>query len=331
MPQTRAGGALRNNPDPAWHAGGMITLAQAVEAFTVWNRDVRRLSANTIRAYGSALGDFTAQCRAQVRDDVAVLCLDDLRDWLWQGQQRGLARSTLAHRSAVARSFGRWLYEQQLIETDPAARLQAARSGRTLPVVHSRATMRRLLDDAGAAAQTGEPTLVRDWAILELLYASAVRVSELTGLSVDDLDLDRRTVRVIGKGDRERVAPFGEDAGRALQQYLVQARGQLMTRSDHALPQHRGHALFIGDTGTAMGARSVRRVVTDALAAQPGAREAGPHSFRHTAATHMLDGGADLRTVQEMLGHASIGTTQIYTHVSSAQLASAYLQAHPRA
>lgn len=310
----------------------MTTLAQAVAGFTVWNRDVRRLSANTIRAYAGALDDLAARTRARVRDDVAELSLDDLRDWLWQGQQRGLARSTLAHRSAVARSFGRWLYEQQLVETDPAARLQAARSGRTLPVVHSRATMRRLLDAAAATADgDDDPTHIRDWAILELLYASALRVSELTGLRVDDLDLDRRTVRVIGKGDRERIAPFGEDAGRALRRYLERARGSLIARAGRARPSDHGHSLFIGDRGAAMGARSVWRVVTAALAAQPGAREAGPHSFRHTAATHMLDGGADLRTVQEMLGHASIGTTQIYTHVSSAQLAAAYLQAHPRA
>ncbi|MCD7100882.1 tyrosine recombinase XerC [Pseudoclavibacter sp. 13-3] len=304
-----------------------ISVAEAIDRYLNDIRAVRGLSANTVKAYGIDLNDLAAELADAQVTRIQQLSLEHLRDWLWHSSQRGLAETSLARRSTVARSFGRWVFEQGIVETDPAARLQVPKTSRTLPVVHSRQTMRALLEHAHEAAASGDPVKARDWAMLEVLYASALRVSELVGLTLDDIDHDNRLITVIGKGDKERVVPIGEIALAAIDQYLAAARGTLAAR---ALHPDAAHHLFLGARGGQINARTVHGVVTQALTAV-GARNAGPHSFRHTAATHMLDGGADLRAVQTLLGHSSIGTTQIYTHVSVEQLASSYLQAHPRA
>jgi len=182
-----------------------------------------------------------------------------------------------------------------------------------------------LLDDLAARAATGEPAALRDHAVVELLYASALRVSELVGAKTADLDLERMTVRVLGKGGKERVVPFGIPARRALEAYLADARDVL--RGDRDDPG----TVFLGARGRPLSTRAVYELVARLLVDLPGSGPAGPHAFRHTAATHLLDGGADLRAVQELLGHASLATTQIYTHVSSERLRESYRLAHPRA
>jgi integrase/recombinase XerC len=184
--------------------------------------------------------------------------------------------------------------------------------------------MEEILQGLIIRADTEDSVALRDWAIVEVLYATALRVSELVGLRVDNLSMAERTLRVVGKGNKERVVPFGIPAERALRRYLDAGRPALLATSDS--PQ-----VFLSLTGKALGPRTVYQVVAALLSQYPGSGPVGPHTLRHTAATHLLDGGADLRSVQELLGHASLGTTQIYTHVSTERLTAAYQQAHPRA
>jgi integrase/recombinase XerC len=224
------------------------------------------------------------------------------------------------------RGFLAWARESGHVESDPGARLVTPKRGRTLPRIASTDALRDLLDDLTARAADGDPALLRDAAVLEVLYAAAVRVSELCGLDVTDLDRSRRTVRVLGKGSKERVVPYGGAAERAIDAYLVRGRPVLAARGEEA-----GSALFLGNRGRRLGVRSVYDLVSRALGPAVGSSAVGPHALRHSAATHLLDGGADLRAVQEMLGHASLGTTQIYTHVSSERLKETYRLAHPRA
>jgi integrase/recombinase XerC len=208
---------------------------------------------------------------------------------------------------------------------DAGARLKAPRPDQHLPRVLTRAQVYDILAGLAARAASGDPVAVRDLAIVELLYASAIRVSELVGLGTADIDHGRRTIRVLGKGSKERVVPFGIPAARALEAYLDEARPVLLDGRPDA------GTVFLNTRGTAMSTRSVYQLVASLLADVPGTGPSGPHAFRHTAATHLLDGGADLRAVQEMLGHSSLSTTQIYTHVSAERLRQAYATAHPRA
>lgn len=207
---------------------------------------------------------------------------------------------------------------------DPAARLRSPKADKTLPRVITREQMGEILEGLAARAADGDPGSLRDVAVIELLYAAGIRVSELTGLDVDDVDLDRLTVRVVGKGSKERVVPFGVPALRAIRAWVSGGRPRLAVAGS-------GPALFLGARGARLGSRAVYELVAGLLADVPGRGPSGPHALRHTAATHLLDGGADLRAVQELLGHASLGTTQIYTHVSTERLKEAYRIAHPRA
>ncbi|PRB18947.1 tyrosine recombinase XerC [Microbacterium sp. MYb62] len=300
-----------------------MELAAATEAFVDHLERVRRLSPATVKAYRSDLRDLAS---ASGGLPIEAVDLEVLRDWLWRATQRGDARSTLARRSAAARSFFSWAKEQELISHDPSLRLVAPKKGRTLPTVASREAMSSLLDAHREAAQEGDPIALRDHAILELLYGSGVRVSELCGLDIDDLDLDRGTARVLGKGAKERVVPYGAPARDALVAYLHRGRPVLVARARTFTP-----AVVLGSRGARIGPRTVYELVARVLGPIVGAETIGPHALRHTAATHLLDGGADLRAVQEILGHASLGTTQIYTHVSTERLAATYRLAHPRA
>ncbi|GAA3945595.1 tyrosine recombinase XerC [Microbacterium soli] len=294
-----------------------------MEAFLAHLTQVRRLSVSTVRAYRSDLADLG---RAVGDGDLATVDLETLRDWLWRATQRGDARSTLARRAAAVRSFFGWARETELVPVDPSLRLVTPRRVKTLPVVASADGMRELLEQRRSAASGGDPIALRDHAILELLYAAGIRVSELCGVDVDDVDLHRRTVRVVGKGDKERIVPFGRPAADAVGAFLTRGRDALLARSTASTP-----ALFLGARGARIGPRSVYALVTRALGPVVGTEHVGPHALRHSAATHLLDGGADLRAVQEILGHASLGTTQIYTHVSAERLTAAYRLAHPRA
>lgn len=300
-----------------------MEYAAATEAFAEHLDRVRRLSPATVRAYRSDLRDLGETVGGLELEHVT---LDTLRDWLWRATQRGDARATLARRAAAARSFFTWAQEQNLIEHDPSVRLVAPRRGRTLPTVASQDAMAQLLDHHRDAAASGDPIALRDHAMLEMLYGAAIRVSELCGLDVDDLDTDRGTARVLGKGAKERIVPFGRPAVTAVGAYLTRGRPALLARATAP-----SAALFLGARGARIGPRAVYTLVAEVLAPVVGSETVGPHALRHTAATHLLDGGADLRAVQEILGHASLGTTQIYTHVSAERLAATYRLAHPRA
>lgn len=300
-----------------------MRIAEAAEGYLRHLEQVRRLSPATVRAYRSDLAGLQATCGDV---DLAQVDLEALRDWLWQAVQRGDSRATIARRTAAVRGFFAWATETEVIEADPSLRLVSPKRGKTLPKVATAQTLDGVLAQMAQAAADGDPAALRDHAVLELLYGAAVRVSELCGLDIDDLDPDRRTVRVLGKGSKERVVPFGLPALRAVEAYLVRGRPALAARADGAAAS----ALFLGARGGRLGPRAVYDLVSRRLGPELGA-QVGPHALRHSAATHLLDGGADLRAVQEILGHASLGTTQIYTHVSSERLTATYRLAHPRA
>lgn len=315
-------------------------LDRAVGDYLGHVRHERGYSEHTVDAYASDLADLARFAGERGVDDVAGLDLDLLRDWLWVATERGLARATVARRAASARGFCAWLERTGAVTVDPAARLRAPRAKRTLPRVVAAPAVTALIEGLQLAAVDGDPVAVRDLAVIELLYACGLRVSELVGLDVDDVDRGNRTVRVTGKGSKERVVPYGAPAAAALDRYLEQARPALMAAAAYVDPgrtatgtaaRSSGHAVFLGVRGGRLGVRAVHRLVAGLLADLPGSGPAGPHAFRHSAATHLLDGGADLRAVQEYLGHASLGTTQIYTHVSAERLKQTYATAHPRA
>jgi integrase/recombinase XerC len=210
-------------------------------------------------------------------------------------------------------------------ESDSGVRLKSPKAEKSLPRVITAASLDDVFEALTARAATDEPGPIRDLAVIELLYASGIRVSELVGLDQGDVDLDRLTAMVTGKGNKQRVVPFGTPAATSIADYLARSRPSLVAS------QPNEKALFVGARGTRMNVRTVYQLVASLLSEIPGAGPIGPHTLRHTAATHLLDGGADLRIVQEMLGHASLGTTQIYTHVSTERLRQTYEQAHPRA
>lgn len=309
-----------------------VDIWSSIDGFSEHLASERRLSPQTVRAYASdlrQLADFATGRDVELVDGVT---LDLLRDWLWAASEAGSSKATLARRTATAKAWSAWLLRTGRVDSDVAARLRSPKTGRTLPRVVGRGPFDDLLAGLEDRAASGEPNALRDLAVVELLYASALRVSELCGLDRDDLDLDRLTVRVTGKGDKERVVPFGVPAQSAIVDYLTSARPQLVAR---AAANDRGPtpaaALFLGARGGRLGPRSVYTLVARLLDAVPGGGPAGPHALRHTAATHLLDGGADLRAVQELLGHASLATTQIYTHVSVERIKESYRNAHPRA
>lgn len=303
-----------------------MEIRAAREAFTASLISERGYSANTVRGYTVDLSDLEGFAGRRGVTDVSGLSLDLLRDWLWVASEKQLARATLARRTAAVRGFTAWLVRSEHLELDPALRLRSPKGHRTLPRVLTATGMEGVLERLDAQAESGDAAAIRDLAVIELLYASALRVSELCGLDVDDLDRERLTLLATGKGDKQRTVPFGVPAARAIDRYLAEARPALVAEAAPATP-----ALFLGDRGGRLGTRAVYRLVAGLLEEVPGSGPAGPHTLRHTAATHLLDGGADLRAVQELLGHASLGTTQIYTHVSTERLKRAYDQAHPRA
>ncbi|WP_285137165.1 tyrosine recombinase XerC [Microbacterium sp. lyk4-40-TSB-66] len=321
-----------------------MRTSEVVEGYLAHVADVRRLSPATVRAYRADLADLV---RAVGDGDITRIEVDDLREWQWQATKAGQAKATAARRASTVRGMFAWAAEKGLVEADPSQRMVSPKRGRTLPTVATAEALDGVLSDAASAAGTGDAIALRDHAVLEALYGSGARVSEICGLDLHDVDHERRTLRLRGKGDKERVVPFGLPAEHALQAYLVRGRPVLVARRQAALhevhggeekPQPRGlpakgdeRAVFLGAKGARLGARAVHTLVSRTVAPRVGAEVLGPHALRHSAATHLLDGGADLRAVQEILGHASLGTTQIYTHVSAERLREAYRLAHPRA
>jgi integrase/recombinase XerC len=284
----------------------------------------RTLSENTLRAYSSDIAQFVAFAEEERVSQTVECDLELARSWVWSQAEAGVAGATLRRKVSALKRFSAWLVSHGHTRGDIAARLRTPASSSSLPRVMGRTQMDEILSALIARADTEDPVALRDWAMVEVLYATAIRVSELVGLRLDNLSLAERTVLVVGKGNKERVVPFGIPAGRALNRYLLSGRPALVTAGDSP-------NVFVATTGKALGARSVYQVVATILSQYPGTGPVGPHTLRHTAATHLLDGGADLRSVQELLGHASLGTTQIYTHVSTERLSAAYKQAHPRA
>ena len=300
-------------------------MQQTAEAFVRHLTVERGLSPRSVRAYSADIDSLIEYVSRRGRSSVEQIGLADLRGWLALQQTSGRARSTVARKASAARTFTSWLARTGRAATDTGARLARPKAHRTLPQVLGPGHVDELMASATDRAENdADPVSVRDLAILELLYGTGIRVSELCGVDIDDLDAHRRTVRVFGKGAKERTVPYGVPAQRALDRWLNGPRAALATSGS-------GPALFLGRRGRRIDPRAVRTLVHEQLRAVEGAPDLGPHGLRHTAATHLLEGGADLRSVQELLGHATLATTQIYTHVSVDRLKRAYDKAHPRA
>ncbi|MFD8495731.1 tyrosine recombinase XerC [Amycolatopsis sp. NPDC059657] len=283
----------------------------------------RGLSEHTVRAY---IGDVVSLLGFVYRDesaDLSALDVGVLRAWLAGQRSGGASRTTLARRAAAVRTFTTWAQRRGALAADPGARLVAPRAHRKLPGVLRPEQAEELMRASASGAAERDPVALRDHAVLELLYATGVRVSELCGLDVEDVDFARRMIRVLGKGDKERMVPFGAPADAAVREWLDAGRAGLAAPGSTAL--------FVGIRGRRMDQRSVRRLVHEAVGSVPGAADMGPHGLRHSAATHLLEGGADLRSVQELLGHATLASTQLYTHVTVERLKAIHDRAHPRA
>lgn len=297
-------------------------LARALAAYETHLVSERNLAPHTVRAY---LGDIAGLLDHAARlgiGDVAGLDLRTLRSWLAKQQSLGRSRTTLARRGTAARVFTGWLVRTGRSPYDAGSALAAPKTRKKLPAVLRVDEADALL--SAAAEGDGTPRGLRDIAVLEVLYATGIRVGELVALDVDDVDQARRVVRVLGKGSKERTVPYGAPAASALEAWLVGGRPRLAVADS-------GPGLFLGVRGGRLDQRAVRTLVHRAVAGVPGAPDLAPHGLRHSAATHLLEGGADLRSVQELLGHASLATTQLYTHISADRLRAAYQQAHPRA
>jgi integrase/recombinase XerC len=285
----------------------------------------RTLSIHTVRAYIGDLDSFLAHLEVVQVKTPADITLAHIRSWLANVQVKGGARTTLSRRATSIRLFTKWAAKNGYLEKDIGATLATPKAHRTLPPVLSVSDASTTMESLAArVAEEDSAIAKRDCAIVEVLYASGARVSELCGLDLGDIDYSRNTIRVLGKGNKERTIPLGNPAMKALTDWIKNGRPEI--QSDKS-----AGAVFLGSRGKRIDQRTVRTIVYEALTALEGMERLGPHALRHTAATHLLEGGADLRTVQEILGHASLATTQIYTHVSTDRLQKAFKQAHPRA
>ena len=298
-------------------------LKQAANEFADYLQAARGYSMNTVKAYETDVLDLAAYLSKLEVSQVAQIELDQVRDWLFAADQSGLAKSTLARKSAAIRSFSAWLKKNELVDVDFAQRLKSPKSTRSLPKVVSRETLAEIFQTLSSNANVENPNAMRDLLAIEILYASGCRVSELVGLNLEDVDYARNILRVMGKGSKQRMVPFGVPAREALDAWVRHGRSQFLNDKS-------GQALLINSRGQRLGVRQVYALVASLTDGTPTGAT-GPHALRHSAATHLLDGGADLRAVQELLGHASLGTTQIYTHVSVERLRDGYEKAHPRA
>ena len=303
----------------------MPTFEKVLGEYTHHLTKERSLSEHTTRAYLGDLTSFFDNLELQKVDDLSDVTIAHIRSWLATQQVKGGARTTLSRRAVSIRLFTKWATKKGFLAKDIGLTLATPKGHRTLPEVLSVADATVAMDSlATRVAEEESATSIRDCAILEVLYASGARVSELCGLDLDDIDYQRNTILVLGKGNKERTIPLGNPAMKALNNWIKNARSEMANGTS-------GEAVFLGVRGKRIDQRTVRTVVYEALEALEGAQRLGPHALRHSAATHLLEGGADLRTVQEILGHASLATTQIYTHVSTERLQKAFKQAHPRA
>ena len=298
-----------------------------IDAWGVYLRANLAVSEHTLRAYVSDLRSFTTYSQVDelsTENIRSVVILRAIRAWLASLVQQGKSRSTISRRTASIRSFTAWAYRRGYLDSDPGLLVTSARGDQKLPQVQTPSDTAELLSYAATRTrEENSPAAIRDWAILETIYATGIRVSEVCSLDTTSIDQQGMTLRVIGKGNKERVVPFTRACLSALQAWLSHGRPSL------AIPEA-GRALFVGDKGRRIDPRVIRAMI-HRMCAQAGVRDLAPHALRHTAATHILAGGADLRAVQEMLGHSSLQTTQRYTHVDAQRLSAIYKQAHPRA
>lgn len=285
----------------------------------------RNLSENSVRAYLADLESLLVHVNQLGISEFSQLTLNHIRSWLANLQSRGAARSSLTRRVVSIRAFTYWGARNGWLEADIGRDLIAPKPERHLPDILDIESAALTLEALQTRASEDEgPLTQRDLAIVETLYGSGIRVSELTGLNLEDIDRERNTLRVVGKGDRERIVPIGLPAIRAIEDWISRGRRKISNDINE-------RALFLGSRGKRIDQRVVREIVYEATGALGSNKRLGPHALRHSAATHLLEGGADLRTVQEILGHSSLSTTQIYTHVSEERIKKAYDQAHPRA
>jgi len=280
-------------------------------------------SPNTVKAYTSDVSDLASFMESKNQNEISDLDLELVRDWLWRVSEKGLSKTTLARKSASIRAFTAWLYKNGNLDSDPGLKLRSPKASRTLPKVVSRDAMSGIFEKLEPSATPDNPAAIQDLLMIELLYGSGIRVSELVGLNLEDIDYSRKILRVTGKGNKQRMVPFSDPAGDALATWIRVGRPQFENEVSQS-------ALLINSRGKRVGVRQVYALVASLLS-NTAVGQAGPHALRHSAATHLLDGGADLRAVQELLGHSSLATTQIYTHVSVDRLKQGYLKAHPRA
>ncbi len=297
-----------------------------IDAWGVYLRANLAVSEHTLRAYVSDLRAFIVYCQVDelsTENIRSVVTLRAIRAWLASLVQQGKSRSTISRRTASIRSFTAWAYRRGYLDSDPGLLVTSARGDQKLPQVQTPSDTAELLSYAATRTrEENSPAAIRDWAILETIYATGIRVSEVCSLDTTSIDQQGMTLRAIGKGNKERVVPFTRACLSALQAWLSHGRPSL------AIPEA-GRALFVGDKGRRIDPRVIRSMI-HRMCAQAGVRDLAPHALRHTAATHILAGGADLRAVQEMLGHSSLQTTQRYTHVDAQRLSAIYKQAHPR-
>jgi integrase/recombinase XerC len=296
------------------------SLGEALAGFERFLTLERNRSANTVAAYLGDLSLLLTHLAERGERDISGLTLRTLRSWLAGLHDEGAARTTLARRAAAGRTFTAWAYRQGLLEADVGELLVSPRPHRSIPGVLSADEAAHLIEELDG----DKPEQLRDRLVLELLYGTGIRVAELVGLDLADVDRSRRVVRVLGKGNKQRTVPFGAPADTAVHRWL--ASGRPIWCTDQS-----GAALLLGRRGRRLDQRAARDIVNRSTAGTLGGNGMSPHGLRHSAATHLLDGGADLRAVQELLGHASLATTQIYTHVSVERLRSSFNQAHPRA
>ncbi|CAB4582291.1 MAG: tyrosine recombinase [Actinobacteria bacterium] len=296
-------------------------LTQLRDEFEEFLNVERGLSQHTVRSYISDISDLIDYLNREGDISIDELTIHDLRGWLAANHERSLAPATMARRAAAVRTFTQWAQLRKGLTVDVGAQLVSPKVGKKLPAIFRVEQATKLLDTIGKHAD--DPESLRDSAILEVLYAAGIRVAELVGLDIDDLDFGRNVISVIGKGNKERKVPIGTPAVKALESYLAHGRPALCSKNSKA-------ALFLGLRGKRIDQRVVRAMVQKVLT-ENGLADIGPHGFRHSAATHLIEGGADIRSVQELLGHASLVTTQRYTHVASERLKAVYNQAHPRA
>jgi integrase/recombinase XerC len=298
----------------------------------------RNASAHTVRAYESDLTQFIGFAAAQAdrkKRDLAPAQLDRaaLRGFLAELHRQGQSRATAARKLAAVRSFLRYLRREAVIDDDPGSLVATPKRDIRMPAHLSESEMTALLD-----APAGDtPLSRRDRAILELFYASGLRLSELAGLDMDDIDIGAKRVRVLGKGRKERLVPFNTSTQRALRAYVKDRAALVANLSGRSRPSSPSRPtrpldpLFVNYRGTRLTVRSIDRIVRKYVAASSARMGISPHALRHSFATHLLQRGADLRVIQELLGHANLSTTQRYTHVNAAQLLDVYRKAHPRA